>query len=353
MTGLVESTQRFERWLAQQTPIVRPDLALKHERMAESPFVLLRGTFYRWVELFAERCPSAFSAPVIPVIGDLHVENFGTWRDSEGRVAWGVNDVDEACVLPYTNDLVRLATSAVLAGGRGKFELTPRDICGLILDGYLDALDEGGDPVVLAERRRWMRKIIFSEQRDPRVFWPKLAAGRRASGAIPNAVLKASMPDPDITYRVVKRVAGVGSLGRQRFVALAEWRGALVAREVKAWVPSAATWATGKASAGYDGMTLLAKAVRAPDPFYATRNGWVVRRLAPDCSRIELEELPDERDEERLLRTMGWETANIHLGKRAPGVRVDLKSRPKRWLESAALTMAEFVDADWREWKRG
>ena len=29
-------------------------------------------------------------------VGDLHVENFGTWRDSEGRLIWGINDFDEA-----------------------------------------------------------------------------------------------------------------------------------------------------------------------------------------------------------------------------------------------------------------
>jgi uncharacterized protein (DUF2252 family) len=48
-------------------------------------------------------------------VGDLHLENFGTWRDGLGRLAWGINDFDEAYPLPYTHDLVRLATSAFLA----------------------------------------------------------------------------------------------------------------------------------------------------------------------------------------------------------------------------------------------
>ena len=54
-------------------------------------------------------------APRALAVGDLHVENFGTWRDVEGRLIWGINDFDEAWRLPYTNDLVRLATSALLA----------------------------------------------------------------------------------------------------------------------------------------------------------------------------------------------------------------------------------------------
>ena len=33
---------------------------------------------------------------------------------------------------------------------------------------------------------------------------------------------------------------------------------------------------------------------------------WIVRRLAPDCSRIELAELPEEQDAVRLLHSMGY-----------------------------------------------
>lgn len=70
----------------------------------------------------------------------MHVENFGTWRDVEGRLVWGVNDVDEAAALPYTSDLVRLATSAELADGV-KVKLPA--ICEAVLDGYTETL---GDP---------------------------------------------------------------------------------------------------------------------------------------------------------------------------------------------------------------
>jgi hypothetical protein len=45
-------------------------------------------------------------------VGDLHLENFGIWRDAEGRLVWGVNDFDEAHPMAFTNDLVRLAVSA-------------------------------------------------------------------------------------------------------------------------------------------------------------------------------------------------------------------------------------------------
>ena len=38
---------------------------------------------------------------------------YGTWRDTEGRLVWGINDFDEAYPSPYTNDLVRLASHDV------------------------------------------------------------------------------------------------------------------------------------------------------------------------------------------------------------------------------------------------
>ncbi|HXD74754.1 MAG TPA: DUF2252 family protein, partial [Vicinamibacterales bacterium] len=83
--------------------------------MRESAFVFLRGTFFRWMQAWPERCAKLDKAPRVVGVGDLHLENFGTWRDRDDRLVWGVNDVDEAWPVPYTLDLVRLATSALLA----------------------------------------------------------------------------------------------------------------------------------------------------------------------------------------------------------------------------------------------
>ena len=113
--NIFDATRSYESWLARHTAVVRKDLRLKHERLAESPFVFLRGTFYRWIQQWPAVCAKVADAPLVLSVGDLHIENFGTWRDVEGRLVWGVNDLDEACALPYTHDLVRLATSAVLA----------------------------------------------------------------------------------------------------------------------------------------------------------------------------------------------------------------------------------------------
>lgn len=347
-----QATRSYEAWLERHIVAVRKDVALKHERMTESAFVFLRATFYRWLQRWPHVCADLLDAPRVLAVGDLHVENFGTWRDSEGRLIWGVNDVDEACRLPYTQDLVRLATSALFAIGGGEFAVTKAKACEAILDGYQTSLARGGRPIVLAERSRWLREIALNDLRDPERFWPKLEGLPTATGRIPHGALRALLPDRRLRYRVVRRVAGVGSLGRPRFVALADWGGGLIAREAKALLPSALVWVREQSSNTIHGDELLQRAVRVPDPFFALRGSWIVRRLAPDCTRIELDTLPKRRDELKLLHAMGWETANIHLGAARTGIAADLKRRRARWLSRAAANMAEAVTSDWREWLR-
>lgn len=350
-----EATRSYERWLGHHTRIVSADLRLKHRRMTESAFVFLRGTFYRWSQQWPEACREIADAPDVLAVGDLHIENFGTWRDADGRLVWGVNDVDEAWRLPYTSDLTRLATSAWLAIRAGHFAVTTREACEAILEGYRRGLAEGGRPFVLAERRRWLRELALGKLRDPAKFWADLDRLRSSRGAVPDTVqtlLRSSLPDRRLAHRIAPRVAGVGSLGRERFVAIATWHGARIAREAKALVPSAVSWATGRAASSPPASeAILQRAVRDPDPFFSARGGWTVRRLSPDCSRIELEQIASERDEWRLLRAMGWETANLHLGTRGARLASDLRQRRGPWLERAARVMARATEADWRAWR--
>jgi uncharacterized protein (DUF2252 family) len=113
--NIAKATAKYEAWLSRRIHLITPDLDFKHAQMRSAPFPFLRATFYRWAQVWPEVCEEAARAPVVLAVGDLHIENFGTWRDIEGRLIWGINDFDEAWRLPYTNDLIRLATSALLA----------------------------------------------------------------------------------------------------------------------------------------------------------------------------------------------------------------------------------------------
>lgn len=357
MTGVVAASRDHEAWLASRLRLIQRDLSRKHEAMREAPFPFLRATFYRWCQIWPELCPDAAKATELLAVGDLHVENFGTWRDREGRLAWGINDFDEAARLPWTIDLVRLATSALLAIDAAHLCIGRKEACDVIVEGYREALRDGGRPIVLGEHHRWLREIATGSARDPFVFWKRLDALPSWRGPVPRSVsnaLRNALPEAGLAGRVVHRVSGLGSLGRERFAVVADWRGARVAREAKRLTTSAAAWAAGRNSERFHCETILARAVRNPDPFLHVEGDLVVRRLAPDCSRIELSALPRRRDESRLLYEMGFETANVHLGSRSSITRVasELDRRPAKWLRRAAKRMVDATVADWREWRR-
>jgi hypothetical protein len=348
---IAKATSKYETWLARRLKIIDPDLQFKHEQMRSAVFPFLRATYYRWAQIWADVCGTAAVAPRVLAVGDLHVENFGTWRDVEGRLIWGINDFDETWRLPYTNDLIRLATSALLA----EIECDAKAGIAALLKGYLDGLEAGGRPIALAEHHPALRAMATARLKDPELFWEKLHALPEVQGDVPAGATKAIarwMPERGLHWRVVHRVAGLGSLGRQRFVALAEWHGGSIAREAKALAPSACWWAEeGEGTAPIHYQEILDRSVRCLDPFVHVRQKWIVRRLAPDCSRIELSQLPRERDETRLLHAMGWETANVHLGSaKARVLLADLKKRPQGWLLTAARAMEKAVRADFEDY---
>lgn len=355
--NIVKATETFEDWLGQHIRIVGPDLRFKHEQMAAALFPFFRATFYRWVQVWPEVCADLDRVPHLLSVGDLHVENFGTWRDTDGRLVWGINDFDEACAYPYTMDLVRLATSALVAAREEHLTMKPKESAGAILAGYERGMEEGGRPFVLGENHEWLRAIAESKLRDPVVFWGKMDRLPTAKGEIPESAREAIehlLPEPGMPYRLARRVAGLGSLGRVRLVGIAEWKGGRVAREAKALLSSALYWLNPKrAPAEILYGAILRRAVRCPDPYVQMRGHWIVRRLSPHCSRIELDALRTSRGECRLLEAMGRETANIHLGteEKRKAILKDLRGRKGNWLMGAAQAMADAMEKDWRVWR--
>ena len=218
-------------------------------------------------------------------VGDLHVENFGTWRDTEGRLVWGINDFDEAYPMAYTNDLVRLATSALLAARENHLALNADEACSAILEGYQEAMVQGGRPFVLAEGHRLLREAATSNLRDPVAFWDKLDNLATVAETVDpkvTAALEQWLPEKGLTYRVVHRIAGLGSLGRQRFVALADWRGGRIAREAKALTVSACLWEKEtKNGSEILYQKILDTSVRVLDPWVHLSSSWIIRTSGP------------------------------------------------------------------------
>src|ERR1700736_1666378 len=168
-----QATRSYERWLRTSMAVsaVESELVAKHEQMKADPFLFFRGTYYRWAQLWPVACKELARAPQVLAVGDLHVGSFGTWRDGEGRLCWGVDDFDDCCPLPYTNDLIRLAASVKMGIDSGNLAVKLKDGCEAILDGYFQALKDEGCPVVLAEQETNLEKLGIAALKTPKSFW--------------------------------------------------------------------------------------------------------------------------------------------------------------------------------------
>ena len=350
--AIVTSTRAYERWLRGQLrgDIVRKDLRKKHEKMADAPFSFLRATYWRWAETALEVCPELATAPTVLAVGDIHLENFGTWRDQQGRLVWGVCDFDEAARMPYALDVARLATSALLS--RPDLGATD-DTCPAILEGYVDGLTAPRPLVLDAEFGR-LRKLVEITDEERAAFWRALATLKRGKPAPKYvAALRASLPDLEGGMAVRARRAGVGSLGRPRFVGFGEWRGAPVVREAKAVVASAWIRAYSRGSAHSRCIEIATGRYRAPDPWYALTRGVVVRRLSPNNHKIEADSHADALADPAVVWAMGHELAAIHLGRgdHLEAIMRDLRGRPDGWLDAAARRMSDFTCEEQADWK--
>lgn len=361
--GIRAANRDYERWLRRELhgDIVTADLAKKYKKMRESAFAFLRATYWRWAETILDICPDLASAPAVLAVGDTHLENFGTWRDEEGRLIWGVNDYDEAAEMPYILDLVRLATSAALATTATQISL--KAICANILEGYEHGI-EAPEPFVLDRQHMWLRTRFVVGEAERAMFWQKIENQyhnllTKKHPEQPAArwlkLFAEALPDDSITLTYWRHTAGTGSLGRPRWLGYGTWRGGPLLREGKALVPSGWTRVHGDGRRPRLNDVARAK-YRAPDPWYAASGNLLVRRLSPNNRKINAE---DRRDAARLLHpdllwATGRDLAAVHLGvrERRDALRKDLEKRKRRWFRTHVETAAEFVAREYAEWKK-
>jgi hypothetical protein len=377
--NIFKSAAAYEDWLRNHLDtVVEKDIAVKHQKMADGAFQFLRATYWRWAETIFGVCRDLEDAPHVLAVGDVHVENFGTWRDAEGRLVWGVNDYDEAARMPYVLDIVRLAASAVLAKVPG---ITAADICASIAEGYAKGL-KAPAPFVLDHEHKWLRDIVVVSDKDRKKFWAKFdpaqiaeekpekidpVAAEELRGRYRKAIERAL---PGIALEFYSREAGTGSLGRPRFFGVGTWQGALIVREAKAMARSGWSLSHG------GGHRLRCDEIaagpwRSPDPTYHLRGRVLVRRLSPNDFKIEAEQPKKNgkpkkpKDEKvnalpprqlinaRMLQAMGHELASIHRGTRdKDDIEADLEARPDGWLLASVTAISAAIAAEQREWKK-
>lgn len=224
-------------------------LQLKYRTMRGSPFAFLRGTCH----LFYDRLPRGGvfkSAPLVWVCGDLHLENFGSYKGDNRLVYFDVNDFDESALAPASWDLVRFLTSLSI-GAEGLRISSPkaRTLGQIFLDTYGSALALGKAYWVERETAQGLVRELLDGLRDrqragfleSRTTLKGKKRLLRVDGkkALPVSGLQRAaitdfmrefakgQPTPDF-YRVLdvaRRIAGTGSLGVDRYAILIEGKG--------------------------------------------------------------------------------------------------------------------------------
>jgi hypothetical protein len=391
MRDIVQSTTEFESWLRTQITLRDDHLLTKHDKMSEQLFEFFRATFYRWCERWNEACPEWARAQPVVAVGDLHVQNFGSWRDGRGRLIWGVNDYDEVATLSFAIDLVRLAASAELASEViPDCELTLSEICEAIRDGYLAGLERGGEPFVLERRHAWLLRMVRAVLKEPKRFWKgwlKYKTQPVSEEKIPQrlaTLLREAFPaGAEVEFREMKPglTKGLGSLGHERFFGYTEHQGGPMAAEGKSVALSAAIWASGQTKGELEMEKLLRPEKRPFSPGTMIRDGWLIRPLMSDCGRIDLSLLnvgldPTAAsldptavnrdptavyldptgvslDQDRLLTAMGFEIASVHLLS-APADQLkeaitEFRVPPFR---KTVASMIDLVRTDYKAWRK-
>ena len=361
-------------------------LALKYQRIAADPLAFFRGT----PNLFYEdwQSPSSHPTPNVWLCGDLHLENFGSYRGDNRCTYFDFNDFDEACLGPAAWDLARLLTSIAIEAAEREWRPKPtRELCEAVLDSYATALTTGkarwveretavgivndlfhilslrtGQTLLdrrteLHRRRRLIRKdglkaLPLSSERDAK----RLAALIESVGGF--RCLDAA-----------RRIAGNSSLGVPRFVLLVENKAEDVflldlkqARPPVALLfqdgPPQPKWQSqAHRVATVQGMVqAIPPAFLRPIEFQG--HAWILRELMPSEDRVSISDASNRKfseHSEKLGQLVAW--GHLRSGGRFGSATTDelIRFGDKRpWRSELARYAVEYATrarTDWEEFR--
>jgi uncharacterized protein (DUF2252 family) len=359
-------------------------LQRKFDAMSEDRFVFLRAT-----AMLGHRAIDFGALPRTPVAwvcGDLHLQNFGCFRGNNRLVYFDLNDFDEAARLPVSVDLLRfLASMLTAAPGMGLERTASLTVIQSALQAYARALargkafwlerDTATGPIMAL-----LRQVERRKRRSLLAARTHIAGGRRVmnvdgarylpvpSKAAIRTRIEQALGELARTYGdgeyfqlrdIAFRVAGMGSLGVARYVALVHGKGdpdrnALI--DFKRAAPSSAAQALPSIAQPqwHDEaarVVSIQDMCQAASPAYLCSMqlggvAFVVRELQPVEDRVGLERLGSRMDKlDVTLRSMGALAAYAQLRSAGRGSAAcadeliafgeELLARPRRWIDAA------------------
>lgn len=239
MPDLAERLKQFN------APLLPDMVRIKYEAMAENVFRFYRGTCHLFYEDMA-KVKTIPSSPLTWICGDLHLENYGSYKADNKLVYFDLNDFDEAVLAPCSWELMRMVTSIFIAFEalsiepekamkmaqlflrnyaatllKGKaVSIDPRTSKGIVCD-FLIKAEESREETLLQKRTHKKKKKLVLSLKDERHFKIPKPERLHLKDHIANWITNSS--DGPYNYEVldtVFRLAGTGSIGVKRYLFL-------------------------------------------------------------------------------------------------------------------------------------
>lgn len=310
-------------------------VALKYKKMKDSSFSFFRGSaplFYQDVKGQQEQ----LSGITIPIQGDMHLENLGTYQTGAGAIAYDLNDFDEATQAPFTWEIARCAVSIRLAlheaGLKDANERVEAFVAAYLrhiklLNGS-SSLQQSyipkDGPAAAAVRNAAQTSALGAMISNGKFILGKklLAVSASDQTAIKNALSSyaATRPEAPGVFQVkdvAARIAGTASIGHYRFVALIEGATLSASDDRVLEIKEEDLPAAGGTNENQANRVCRAYGYFLPDPdpmlgFVKLKGAeCLVRELQPAKNGVELKDLA-EKDWDSFLETVAEVLARAH-----------------------------------------
>lgn len=234
----------FEQIANHHTGLLPAKVARKYKILTKDPFSFFRGTNQLF---FEDLTKGTFPvSPVCWICGDLHLENFGSYKGDNRLVYFDINDFDESMLAPAEYDLVRFITSILVAFD--ELKITDQEAvkaCKIFLQVYSKILADGSPRYIDRRTAKGIVKRFLSsvEERTDKKLLVKRTIQKKNNLELSDKNGKQLVIDKDLKnsliaefetwmksnnqppndYKVLDarfRLAGTGSMGIKRYVFL-------------------------------------------------------------------------------------------------------------------------------------
>jgi uncharacterized protein (DUF2252 family) len=222
--------------------------ALKYQMMSQSAFRFFRGTCHLFYQDLAKN-DDLPNGPLAWICGDLHLENFGSYKGDNRLEYFDLNDFDEAVLSPATWEIARMVTSIIVGFGSLKISLNEaKEAASLFLKTYAATLAKGKSKYIEQETAKGIVKLFLKNvaaRKQKELIRQRAALKNGKLNFVIDSVhlykidkdlkkelleylgkwMKKNMSGPQYKYKVLDtafRVAGTGSVGVKRYVFLVE-----------------------------------------------------------------------------------------------------------------------------------